>query len=269
MSSEPARVGSPSANLSLSDPRCNNDSCRAFYNAHQESQKQVSYYYQYEYGHFTTWYYLAFLGLFTAVYGFWKWSEYRHSSASNTAPSGLNLLQAKCVAAWRYFAYRRVPGWTSETFGLPSLGMLGFLLLAVLYLSILTFAVRPYYRDHRGYGSPPLAVRTGLMAIALTPLIIALSGKANIVTLLTGIGHEKLNVIHRWVGWMCFGLSVVHTVPFIVAPLRDGGYAALHKQFYKPGGYEVNHRSLSPWYSSADQLCSIPARRLWQSCLEF
>ena len=78
------------------------------------------------------------------------------------------------------------------------------------------------------------------MAAACTPLIVVLSGKANLVTLLTGIGHERLNVFHRWVGYMCLGLSVIHTVPFLVAPYRDGGYAALHKQFYKPGAFEVN-----------------------------
>jgi len=35
------------------------------------------------------------------------------------------------------------------------------------------------------------------------------------------------------------GLSLVHTILYIVAPLRDGGYKALHEQFYKPGGFEV------------------------------
>ena len=78
------------------------------------------------------------------------------------------------------------------------------------------------------------------MAVALTPLIIALSGKANLITLLTGIGHEKLNVIHRWTSWLCLGLSVVHTIPFIVAPLKDGGHKTLHKQYYKPGAFEVS-----------------------------
>ena len=78
------------------------------------------------------------------------------------------------------------------------------------------------------------------MAASLTPLLIALSGKANLVTLLTGLGHEKLNIFHCWVGWSMFGLSVAHTIPFIVAPLHDGGYSALHEQFYKPGSFEVN-----------------------------
>jgi len=234
--------GSPLANLSLSDPRCNNDSCRAFYNAHQLSQKEVSYYYQYKYGHFTTWYYLAFVGLFAIVYLHRKWQEHSYAAGRGVTESGIPVFQNKCIAAWRFVAYRRIPGWMSRGVGMPSMGMLFFLLLAVLYILILTFAVRPYYRQHRGYGSPPLAVRTGLMAVALTPLIIALAGKANIITLLTGVGHEKLNVIHRWVGWICFGLSVTHTVPFIVAPLRDGGYTALHKQFYKPGACEESLR---------------------------
>ena len=53
-------------------------------------------------------------------------------------------------------------------------------------------------------------------------------------TLLTGSGHEELNVF-----WSVFGLSAAHTVPFLVVPLYDGGYSALHEQFYKPGGFEV------------------------------
>jgi hypothetical protein len=44
-----------------------------------------------------------------------------------------------------------------------------------------------------------------------TPIVIALASKANITTLLTGIGHEKLNVVHRWIS---FGLAWVHTIPF-------------------------------------------------------
>lgn len=72
-----------------------------------------------------------------------------------------------------------------------------------------------------------------------TPLLVALAGKTNVVALVTGLGHEKLNVVHHWVGWSVFGLSAAHTIPFLVAPLRDGGYSALHKQFYEPGSFDV------------------------------
>ena len=78
------------------------------------------------------------------------------------------------------------------------------------------------------------------MAAAFTPLLLALSGKFNLVTLITGIGYERLNVVHRWVGWATFGLSVAHTVPFLVAPLKEGGRAALKEQFYSEGGFEVS-----------------------------
>jgi len=171
------------------------------------------------------------------------WRSRASNPPRNKATSRPGLYK-KFVALARYISYRRLSGKRLDRLGVPSCGMLLFLILAILFLLICTFAVRPYYHQHRGYGSPPLAIRTGLMAVACTPLIIALSGKANLVTTLTGIGHEKLNTIHRWVSWMCFGLSVAHTIPFIVAPLRDGGYSALNKQFYKPGSFEVSQDQL-------------------------
>ena len=221
--------------LPLSDAHCNNDSCLAFQAAHNLSQAQVSYYLQYQYGHWVAWSYSAILGIAILVHLSYLYRAHHRQPAPITRPS----LVDKAQAIRRYFSYRRFNGSFGDKLGLPSFGILAFLLITVLFLFVLTFAVRPYYRQHRGYGSPPLAIRTGLMAASLTPLLIALSGKANLVTLLTGLSHEKLNIFHRWVGWFVFGLSVAHTIPFIVAPLHDGGYSALHKQFYKPGSFEV------------------------------
>lgn len=103
----------------------------------------------------------------------------------------------------------------------------------------MTFVQRPYYRQHRGYGSPALGVRTGMMAMALTPPIFALAGKVNIVTYIAGISHEKLNVLHRYVSYLMLGLAIAHVIPFIVAPLQDskGGTALLKKQ-WAPQGFE-------------------------------
>lgn len=225
--------------LPLSDPRCRNDSCLAFEAAHNLSQKEVSYYYQFEYGHWTTWLYVILVFIFTLAHGFRLWHD-RRPRSNTVGRKPLRALRLKAIAAARYFSYQRLSGKLFDWLGLPSYGLLAAFLLLALFLAVLTFAVRPYYRQFRGFGSPPLAIRTGLMAIACTPILLALSGKANIITVLTGVGHEKLNVIHRWVAWMCFALSLVHTIPFIVAPLRDGGYRALHEQFYSPGGFEVS-----------------------------
>jgi hypothetical protein len=78
------------------------------------------------------------------------------------------------------------------------------------------------------------------MATALIPLIIALSGKVNIISLLTGTGHEKLNVFHRYVGWIMFALSTVHTIPFFWQLQHEGGFAYVKRKFYAPGALEVD-----------------------------
>ena len=232
MSMHPESGGGSLKTLLLTDPQCNNDSCLAFQAAHNLSQKQVSYALQYQYGHWLSWYYAVIIFLAMLVY----LSQFYRIGRIGSKNHFLRKSQACC----RYITYRRVHGRVGNMLGLPSAGLLMFLLLGVAVVSIMTFAIRPYYREHRGYGSPPLGVRTGLMAAALTPLLVSLSGKVNLVSMLTGYGYEKLNVIHRWVGWVMFALSVVHTIPFIVAPLKDGGYAALHKQFYKKGAFEVS-----------------------------
>ena len=231
--------------LPLTDPHCQNDSCLAFQAAHNLSQAQVSFYLQFDYGHWVAWYYSAILGIAILLH---LSSLYRARHRQPPPPLSRPNLVDKAQAVRRYVSYRRFYGAFGDRMGLPSFGMLGFLLLSVLFLLVLTFAVRPYYRQHRGYGSPPLATRTGLMAASLTPLLIALSGKANLVTFITGLGHEKLNVFHRWVGWSVFGLSVAHTIPFIVAPLHDGGYSALREQFYEPGSFEVKKCPIFPDY---------------------
>ena len=229
-------------NASINDPTCikAGDACPAFLAAHNLSQTQVSYYHQFDYGHYVSWYILAILAIFMFAYLYGKWAEksVEPSVPSSTKPLGKVPQMTKALV--RYFSYRRIPGILSDRLGMPSAGIIVLILLFTLYCLLLVFLIRPYYRQHRGYGSPPIAIRTGLMAIALTPWIIALSGKANLITILTGIGHERLNVMHRWIGRICLGLSVIHTVPFIVAPLRDGGPAALRQQFYEPGAFEVS-----------------------------
>ena len=239
MSLHPGSLDSPFANLSLTDARCANDSCLAYYRAHNASQAAISYTWQFEYGHWVTYYYviLIFLAaLLHLAHQLRGRRSARHAAATSAGKVG-PLPRAR--AALRAVAYRRVHGRWADAWGLPGAGMLAFLLVTALFLLVLTFAAQPYYRERRGYGSPPLAVRTGLIAFACTPVLFALSGKANVVTWLTGVGHEKLNVIHRWVAYMCFVLSFVHTVPFLVQPANEGGMAALTKAFYKPGGLEV------------------------------
>ncbi|KAI9838042.1 MAG: hypothetical protein M1819_006196 [Sarea resinae] len=232
------------ANLPLNDPLCANDTCLAYQTAQTASQAQISWASQFEYAKWTTYYYCLWIFIFALVY----WCRGLGSLVS--ASQGqvrwrprTTTLEQKIVAVARRISYRRAGEgrslgsrrrrWAGYVFGWSgmSVGVALFLILGILFVAITTFAQRPYYRLRRGFGSPPLAVRSGMMALALTPVIVALSGKYNIVTLLTGISHERLNVLHRWVSYICLVLSIVHTVPFIVAPLRDGGRAMLREQF--------------------------------------
>ncbi|KAJ5645843.1 ferric reductase like transmembrane component-domain-containing protein [Penicillium lividum] len=232
--------------LPLSDPFCNTDACLAFAKAQKASQSAISYTHQFDYGHYTTWYYLATLGVGIAIHIL---RLYRNQSSHHLRgpPNKITATGQKATALCRAVSYRSVGGLTAARWGLPKLGMLIFGVFTLLLFLLMTFLVHPYYRERRGYGSPPLAVRTGLMSTALIPLIVALSGKVNIVTWLTGISHEKLNIFHRWAFYLCLFLAVVHTVPFIVTPLQTCGAAGLHAQFYKPGAFEVSGRLFAKW----------------------
>jgi hypothetical protein len=44
----------------------------------------------------------------------------------------------------------------------------------------------------------------------------ATATKANWITLVTGISHERLQVFHRWISYAFFILALLHTFPFIV-----------------------------------------------------
>ncbi|KAJ5662650.1 ferric reductase like transmembrane component-domain-containing protein [Penicillium maclennaniae] len=206
----------------------------SFERAAKASQNAVSYAHQFDYGHYTTWYYLAILGVGIAAHMF---CLYRNRKPRKP----VNLLGAtahKILALSRSICYRSVGGETAACWGIPRLGMLVFGIFTWLFFLFMTFLVHPYYRERRGYGSPPLAVRTGLMSTALMPVIVALAGKVNLVTCLTGINHEKLNIFHRWASYLCLFLAIVHTVPFIVTPLQTCGADGLRAQFYRPGGSE-------------------------------
>ncbi|CZT02083.1 uncharacterized protein RAG0_09416 [Rhynchosporium agropyri] len=62
------------------------------------------------------------------------------------------------------------------------------------------------------------------MALSLTPAIVALSRKFNLITLVTGMSYERLTVYHHLLGYVCLGLGMVHLVAFGVAVWRDASY---------------------------------------------
>ena len=71
-----------------------------------------------------------------------------------------------------------------------------------------------------------------MMSVSLIPWIVVTSSKANLITYLTGIGHERLVVLHRWSAYICSVLAVVHAVPYWYQSVTDPeGYATFKLYF--------------------------------------
>ncbi|KAF2083796.1 metalloreductase-like protein transmembrane component [Saccharata proteae CBS 121410] len=141
------------------------------------------------------------------------------------------------IALFRYIFYHPIPnvqtrrGWRPLVF--PSLGVTTILLAALIFTTLYCFIPQPLYWQSIRFGSPPLAIRSGMLAVALMPWIIALSMKANFISLMTGIGHERLNVLHRWGGYLMLFLSLIHMIPFYVTPIWDDGGMTVWQSFVK------------------------------------
>ncbi|KAI0105643.1 ferric reductase like transmembrane component-domain-containing protein [Nemania sp. FL0031] len=141
------------------------------------------------------------------------------------------------LALFRWVFYRPIPDivWRKHRFTFSSLAVLALGFIALAFTSLFTFLQQPLYWQSIQYGSPPVAIRSGMLAVAMTPWIIATSMKANLLTLITGIGPERLNVIHRWAGYLCLFLSLIHTIPFFVQPVWDNGGLQIFGKLFPEG----------------------------------
>ena len=161
--------------------------------------------------------------------------EKEESAVSSISP--INNL----ITAFRYIFYRPTPSIRIHKkvrpMAFPSLAVLAIGFAALTFTVLYCFVPQPLYWSSIRFGSPPLAIRSGMLAVALMPWLVALSMKANLVSLLTGIGHERLNALHRWGGWLCLFLSLVHTIPFYVTPVWDRGGYAVFRSFFNQGVY--------------------------------
>ncbi|PHH75487.1 hypothetical protein CDD82_4434 [Ophiocordyceps australis] len=138
------------------------------------------------------------------------------------------------LALFRWIFYRPIPDvvYRKRRFTFSSLAVLACALMAIVFITLYCFLQQPLYWQSIRYGSPPLAIRSGMMAVAMTPWIIATSMKANILSTLIGIGPERLNVFHRWLGYLCLFLSLVHMIPFLIQPVwKDGGMDVFGRLF--------------------------------------
>ena len=131
----------------------------------------------------------------------------------------------KILALVRLIVYRPVPSIRirKRELPFPSLSVVIVTTAAFLLVILYSFIPQPLFYASIAFGSPPLAIRAGMFSVATIPWIIALSMKANLVSVVTGIGHERLNVLHRWLGYICLILALVHVIPFYITPVWTQG----------------------------------------------
>lgn len=139
------------------------------------------------------------------------------STASAIAPFN------NVVAVFRYIFYRPAPQlklgkWKSTV---PSFAVLVIIGAGLIFSLLYCFMPKPLFYASMSYGSPPLAIRAGMMSIALVPWITALASKANMISFMTGIGHERLIVLHRWGAYLCTILAIIHAVPYWYQSAKD------------------------------------------------
>ncbi|KAK1482256.1 ferric reductase like transmembrane component [Colletotrichum tamarilloi] len=141
------------------------------------------------------------------------------------------------LALFRWVFYRPIPDfvWGSHRFTFSSLAVVTCGLIALAFVTLYCFLQQPLYWQSIQFGSPPIAIRAGMIAVALTPWIIVTSMKANVLSILIGIGPERLNVFHRWAGYLCLFLSLVHTIPFYVQPVWDDGGMDVFSRLFSGG----------------------------------
>jgi NAD(P)H-flavin reductase len=143
------------------------------------------------------------------------------------------------IAVFRWVFYRPMPQIKigSWRFTFPSLSVLVIVATSIAASMLYCFLPQPLFYESMAFGSPPMAIRAGMMSVSLVPWIVITSSKANFVSYMTGIGHERLIVLHRWTAYICSMLAVVHAVPFWWQSVHDPEGFATFKLYFNQRYY--------------------------------
>ncbi|KJZ77667.1 hypothetical protein HIM_02844 [Hirsutella minnesotensis 3608] len=66
----------------------------------------------------------------------------------------------------------------------------------------------------------PWSDRVGVLAYALTPLSILLSSRESLLSVLTGLPYQSFLFLHRWLGYIIFVQSSLHTIGWCIIQVR-------------------------------------------------
>lgn len=191
-------------------------------------------YHEHDLGMMYTWILWAVLGGLLLA-----WVLGRHllpvSRTVSEQPARQNGLHRLCTAAKALARRHLLPESLPSIFGHTT--RLQILILTVLigYLTVFTFVGITYktwlspieghpglYNTRSGLG--PWSDRIGVLAFALTPLSVFLSSRESILSLITGIPYHHFMFLHRWIGYIIYIQSTLHTI----------GWTVIEGKLYQP-----------------------------------
>lgn len=164
------------------------------------------------------------------------WGIVRHINTPSSPPTAPGLTskggfakvrQTLSAATRKYLlpdSIRSIFGRTTRFQVLVMLTLLG-------YLTIWTFVGMSYrtwitpvktspgkYNTRTTLG--PWSDRIGVLAYAMTPLSVLLSSRESILSLITGVPYQSFNFLHRWLGYIIFIQSSLHTIGWCIVEIR-------------------------------------------------
>ncbi|RXK35856.1 hypothetical protein M231_06862 [Tremella mesenterica] len=178
------------------------------------------------YGHYALFFLGAILVISTLLhlYSLIR-ARFLPDSTSKLLTGRLGNVKTRILAVARILTYPQLPYsnrlvliWTFGPLG-PNLLLAGGLVL----VSLLTW-INKYYYYAPFYGSAPLYLRSEWIAMATLPFVYILGTKRNLISLLTGVSHDKLQVFHQGVAFNFVYMSLVHTITAIIRAYRDYGF---------------------------------------------
>ncbi|KAK6381014.1 hypothetical protein LTS17_005215 [Exophiala oligosperma] len=160
---------------------------------------------------------------------FFIWAVARRlSSASQKSPNTVRRVQRTVASFSRHYL---LPDCLRTLFGRVTRLQVLVLFILTVYLTIWTFVGITYktwvtpvknmpgvYNTRTGVG--PWADRVGVLAYALMPFSILLSSRESLLSLTTGIPYQHFNFLHRWLGYIIYVQSALHTIGWCVVEMR-------------------------------------------------
>ncbi|KAL1598150.1 hypothetical protein SLS59_007160 [Nothophoma quercina] len=142
-----------------------------------------------------------------------------------------NAIQRFATAAPSYARSYLLPDANRFIFGRVTRTQVLTLVCVVGYLTIWSFVGIVYgtwvtpvknkpglYNTRTSLG--PWADRVGVIAYALTPLSVMLSSRESILSLVTGLPYQSFNFLHRWLGYLIFAQSSLHTIGWCIIEIK-------------------------------------------------